>query len=166
MGDFDSGPHHVRINLYDISSSNQYTTHCGVGIFHTGVELFNKEFAYGGHPHDSTGIFATRRYGAPGEGKAEHSPRRLLRALCSPRPAARPCSNPPLPTVCDSCSQVPANHRNRTHAVHEEGGGPHPPSVRDEVHGSKVPLGRCLSRQLGKTVPSYSSPARNVRLTL
>lgn len=59
----------MRINLYDISSSNQYTTHCGVGIFHTGVELFNKEFAYGGHPHDSTGIFATRRYGAPGEVK-------------------------------------------------------------------------------------------------
>ncbi|QDZ18142.1 DUF862 domain-containing protein [Chloropicon primus] len=69
MSDFDSGPHQVRINVYDISPVNQYSTHCGVGIFHTGVEIFDREFAYGGHPHDSTGIFVTRRYQAPGQVK-------------------------------------------------------------------------------------------------
>ena len=29
----------------------------GVGVYHTGVEVFNKEFAFGGHPHDFSGIY-------------------------------------------------------------------------------------------------------------
>lgn len=62
-------PTTVRINVYDISPANQYTTYCGVGIFHTGVEAFGIEFAYGGHPNDTSGIFATRRYEAPGDVK-------------------------------------------------------------------------------------------------
>ena len=62
-------PHLIRINVYDISQANQYTTYAGVGIFHTGVEVFGREFAYGGHPENSTGIFATNRYEAPGPGE-------------------------------------------------------------------------------------------------
>ena len=69
MAESTSTPHLIRINVYDISQANQYTTYCGVGIFHTGVEVFGREFAYGGHPENSTGIFATNRYEAPGNVK-------------------------------------------------------------------------------------------------
>ena len=62
-------PHTIRINVYDISQVNQYTSYAGVGIFHTGVEVLGTEFAYGGHQDDTSGIFATRRYEAPGQVK-------------------------------------------------------------------------------------------------
>ena len=38
----------VFLNVYDLSEQNDYLYWCGFGVFHTGVEVFGSEFAYGG----------------------------------------------------------------------------------------------------------------------
>jgi hypothetical protein len=47
----------VLLNVYDMYKINEYTTNIGLGIFHSGVEVYGAEFGYGGHPNSHTGIF-------------------------------------------------------------------------------------------------------------
>jgi len=47
----------VVLNIYDMMWTNHYTTMLGMGVFHTGVEIYDTEFAYGGHPYEFSGIF-------------------------------------------------------------------------------------------------------------
>lgn len=57
----------VIINIYDLSEWNWWIYFCGCGgIFHTGVEVYGVEYAYGGHEYDMSGIFATNPRDAPG----------------------------------------------------------------------------------------------------
>lgn len=56
----------VVLNIYDLSDQNNLLYWCGVGIFHTGVEVHGVEYAYGGHEYDASGIFATSPKDAPG----------------------------------------------------------------------------------------------------
>lgn len=39
------------------ASINNYSSSLGVGIYHTGVEVYCVEYAYGGHPFELSGIF-------------------------------------------------------------------------------------------------------------
>ena len=39
---------HVYLNVYDLSEQNNVLYWCGFGVFHTGVEVFGYEYAYGG----------------------------------------------------------------------------------------------------------------------
>jgi len=47
----------VILNVYDMYWTNEYTSNVGLGVFHSGLEIFGTEFAYGGHPFPISGVF-------------------------------------------------------------------------------------------------------------
>lgn len=56
----------VFLNVYDLVEQNSWTHWAGVGVYHSGVEVYGREFAFGGHDYDAPGVFATDPQRAPG----------------------------------------------------------------------------------------------------
>lgn len=38
----------VVLNVYDLSEQNSWSYWCGIGIFHSGIQVYDVEYAYGG----------------------------------------------------------------------------------------------------------------------
>ncbi len=73
----------VYLNIYDLSESNDLLLWCGLGIFHSGIQVHGVEFAYGGHDYEASGIFATSPKDAPGPGTCVHH-NTTIRCIKSP----------------------------------------------------------------------------------
>ncbi|GFP82772.1 desi-like protein at4g17486 [Phtheirospermum japonicum] len=47
----------VHLNVYDLSSINGYAYWLGLGVYHSGVQVDEVEYAFGAHEYPTTGIF-------------------------------------------------------------------------------------------------------------
>eukprot|EP01104_Vermistella_antarctica_P016727 TRINITY_DN5758_c0_g1_i1.p1 TRINITY_DN5758_c0_g1~~TRINITY_DN5758_c0_g1_i1.p1 ORF type:complete len:222 (+),score=19.99 TRINITY_DN5758_c0_g1_i1:187-852(+) len=56
----------VYLNIYDMVAENRYGYPVGLGVFHSGVEVLGREYSYGFHEHEGTGVFVVEPKGAEG----------------------------------------------------------------------------------------------------
>eukprot|EP00897_Mesotaenium_endlicherianum_P000738 jgi/Mesen1/10665/ME000009S10453 len=56
----------VYVNVYDLTSYNDYMYWCGLGIFHSGLEVHGTEYAFGAHDYSSSGVFEVEPRNTPG----------------------------------------------------------------------------------------------------
>ncbi|GAB2215378.1 hypothetical protein Droror1_Dr00019761 [Drosera rotundifolia] len=61
-----SGSVPVYLNVYDLSSINGYAYWVGLGVYHSGVQVHDVEYAFGAHDHPATGIFEVEPKHCPG----------------------------------------------------------------------------------------------------
>ncbi|PWA44934.1 hypothetical protein CTI12_AA521950 [Artemisia annua] len=47
----------VYLNVYDLTSINEYAYWLGLGVYHSGVQVHGVEYAFGSHEQATTGIF-------------------------------------------------------------------------------------------------------------
>lgn len=56
----------VVLNVYDLTSINDYSYWFGVGIFHSGIEVHGMEYGYGAHDFPASGVFEVEPKCCPG----------------------------------------------------------------------------------------------------
>lgn len=56
----------VYLNVYDLTTVNGYMYWAGLGIFHTGVEVYGVEYAFGAHDYPTSGVFEVEPRQCPG----------------------------------------------------------------------------------------------------
>ncbi|XP_050286765.1 deSI-like protein At4g17486 [Quercus robur] len=53
----DAGTVPVHLNVYDLTPINGYAYWFGLGVYHSGVQVHDIEYAFGAHEYPTTGIF-------------------------------------------------------------------------------------------------------------
>ncbi|KAG4162249.1 hypothetical protein ERO13_D01G105400v2 [Gossypium hirsutum] len=56
----------VYLNVYDLTPMNGYIYWAGLGIFHSGVEVYGVEYAFGAHDYPTSGVFEVEPRQCPG----------------------------------------------------------------------------------------------------
>ncbi|KAL3010585.1 hypothetical protein AAZX31_07G150500 [Glycine max] len=56
----------VYLNVYDLTTVNGYMYWAGIGIFHSGVEVYGVEYAFGAHDYPTSGVFEVEPRQCPG----------------------------------------------------------------------------------------------------
>lgn len=56
----------VVLNVYDLTNLNNYMFWCGLGIFHSGIEVHGLEYGYGAHDFPTSGVFEVEPKSCPG----------------------------------------------------------------------------------------------------
>ncbi|PKI66726.1 deSI-like protein At4g17486 isoform X2 [Punica granatum] len=56
----------VVLNVYDLTDINNYTYWFGFGIFHSGIEVHDKEYGFGAHEFPASGVFEVEPRSCPG----------------------------------------------------------------------------------------------------
>jgi len=57
LSEADGNRQPVILNVYDMFWTNEYTGNIGLGVYHSGLEVYGREYAYGGHPFPFSGVF-------------------------------------------------------------------------------------------------------------
>ncbi|CAM8938427.1 unnamed protein product [Rhodiola kirilowii] len=63
---FGPGNAPVYLNVYDLTPMNGYVYWAGLGIFHSGVEVYGVEYAFGAHDYPTSGVFEVEPRQCPG----------------------------------------------------------------------------------------------------
>ncbi|KAJ9567172.1 hypothetical protein OSB04_003138 [Centaurea solstitialis] len=64
--DYGPGNTPVYLNVYDLTPLNGYAYWAGFGIFHSGVEVHDVEYAFGAHDYPTSGVFEVEPRQCPG----------------------------------------------------------------------------------------------------
>ncbi|XP_041998069.1 deSI-like protein At4g17486 [Salvia splendens] len=63
---FSQGNTPVYLNVYDLTPVNGYVYWAGLGVFHSGVEVYDIEYAFGAHDFPTSGVFEVEPRQCPG----------------------------------------------------------------------------------------------------
>ncbi|KAM0849628.1 hypothetical protein ACQ4PT_053600 [Festuca glaucescens] len=61
-----TGEFPVVLNVYDLTPINNYMHWCGLGIFHSAVEVHGSEYSFGAHDYPTSGVFEVEPKNCPG----------------------------------------------------------------------------------------------------
>lgn len=56
----------LKINIYDLTSMNKFMYWVGLGVYHSGIEAYGTEYAYGAHDYPTSGVFEVEPQHCPG----------------------------------------------------------------------------------------------------
>lgn len=56
----------IVLNVYDLTPLNRYTAWSGFGIFHSGIQVYGKEYGFGAHDFPISGVFEVEPKNCPG----------------------------------------------------------------------------------------------------
>lgn len=84
----------VVLNVYDLNPQNDALIYLGLGVFHSGVEVYGNEYTFGSGSGSGTGVFSHAPKGAPNVplratiilGEVSASPREVEQLVNSLKP--------------------------------------------------------------------------------